>query len=247
MAARLGEDRQAASAILPSTPFEEVRDFFYANNNHIPELDEAAEAIATRMNFPIGQIAPVLAAYLEERHRVKVVLDAFDDIPSGTQRTFDAGTRVMHLSRRLRPGQQAFQFATQIAFLEFDDVLRSIVKKASFTNDEARGLARIGLANYFAGALVLPYTPFLNEAERWRYDIELLGHRFGVGFETVCHRLSTLQRPNARGVPFFFAFALIAPEISPSDSRPQTFISPVSGEPVRCGMFTKHSPARDVF
>jgi predicted transcriptional regulator/transcriptional regulator with XRE-family HTH domain len=229
LAARLGEDRQAASAILPSTPFEEVRDFFYANNNHIAELDEAAEAVVTRMNFPIGQMAPALAAYLEDRHRVKVILDAFHDIPFGAQRTFDAKARVMHLSRRLRSGQQAFQFATQIAFLEFDSELRSIVEKANFTNDEARNLARIGLANYFAGALMLPYTPFLDEAERWRYDIELLGQRFGVGFETVCHRLSTLQRPNARGVPFFFIRVDRAGNISKRQSATDFHFSRVGG------------------
>ncbi|EGP08158.1 transcriptional regulator, XRE family [Bradyrhizobiaceae bacterium SG-6C] len=229
LAARLGEDRQAASAILPSTPFEEVRDFFYANNNHIPELDEAAEAIVMRMKFPIGRMAPALATYLEERHRVKIVLDAFDDIPAGTQRTFDVGTRVMHLSRRLRPGQQAFQFATQIAFLEFDNELRSIVKRSRFTSDEARGLARIGLANYFAGALVLPYTAFLKEAEKCRYDIELLGDRFGVGFETVCHRLSTLQRPNARGVPFFFIRVDRAGNISKRQSATDFHFSRVGG------------------
>ncbi|MBN9582515.1 MAG: DUF2083 domain-containing protein [Afipia sp.] len=229
LAARLGEDRQAASVILPSTPFEAVRDFFYANSNHIPELDEAAEAIVKRMKFPVGQMAPALAAYLEESHRVKVVFDAVDDIPSGTQRTFDAGTRTMRLSRHLRPGQQAFQFATQIAFLEFDRELRAIIEKADFTNDEARGLARIGLANYFAGALVLPYTMFLNEAERWRYDIELLGQRFGVGFETVCHRLSTLQRPNARGVPFFFVRVDRAGNISKRQSATDFHFSRVGG------------------
>ena len=46
LAARLGEDRQAETAILPSTPYEEVRDFFYARHNYIAELDEAAERLA---------------------------------------------------------------------------------------------------------------------------------------------------------------------------------------------------------
>lgn len=229
LSARLGEDRQAASAILPSTPFEEVRDFFYAHNNHIPELDEAAEAIAMRMKFPIGQMAPALAAYLESRHGVKAVFDTFDELPSGTQRKFDVRAKVMRLSRRLRPGQQAFQFATQIAILEFDNELRSIIDKAGFTNDDARGLARIGLANYFAGAMVLPYTVFLSEAERWRYDIELLGHRFGVGFETVCHRLSALQRPNARGIPFFFIRVDRAGNISKRQSATDFHFSRVGG------------------
>lgn len=229
LSARLGEDRQAASAILPSTPFEEVRDFFYAHNNHIPELDEAAEAIATRMKFPIGQMAPALAAYLEERHGVKAMFDTFEEPPSGTQRTFDSRTKIMQLSRRLRPGQQAFQFATQIAILEFDSELRAIIDKAGLTNDESRGLARIGLANYFAGAMVLPYTAFLSEAERWRYDIELLGDRFGVGFETVCHRLSALQRPNARGIPFFFIRVDRAGNISKRQSATDFHFSRVGG------------------
>lgn len=69
---------------------------------------------------------------------------------------------------------------------------------------EAAALARIGLASYFAGALVLPYGRFLAAAQELRYDIALLARRFGVSFETVCHRLSTLQRREARGVPFFF-------------------------------------------
>lgn len=229
LSARLGEDRQAASAILPSTPFEEVRDFFYAHNNHIPELDEAAESIATRMKFPIGQMAAALADYLEQRHGVKAVFDTFEELPSGTQRKFDSTAKIMQLSRRLRPGQQAFQFATQIAILEFDSELRAIIDRAGFTNDEARGLARIGLANYFAGAMVLPYTVFLDEAERWRYDIELLGHRFGVGFETVCHRLSALQRPNARGVPFFFIRVDRAGNISKRQSATDFHFSRVGG------------------
>ncbi|MBU5750254.1 ImmA/IrrE family metallo-endopeptidase, partial [Pseudomonas aeruginosa] len=61
-----------------------------------------------------------------------------------------------------------------------------------------------GFAHYFAGAVLLPYADFLGAAQRFRYDIELLQQHFHVGFETVCHRLSTLQRSGARGVPFYF-------------------------------------------
>jgi predicted transcriptional regulator len=64
-------------------------------------------------------------------------------------------------------------------------------------------LARQGLAHYFAGALLMPYRQFLAAAAESRYDIEVLQERFHVGFETVCHRLSTIQRPGERGVPFY--------------------------------------------
>ena len=204
LAARLGEDRQSDVPVLPSTPFEEVRDFFYLRHNYIAELDEAAEAIAQAMKFPVGQMDSALAAYLAERHGVKLVVETIDDLPSGNERKYDSKTNTLYLAPGLRPGQSAFQLGTQIAMLAFDRELNSLVDGAGFTSQEARGLARIGLANYFAGALIMPYGRFLAAAEARRYDIELLGYEFGVGFETVCHRLSSLQRQGARGVPFFF-------------------------------------------
>lgn len=229
LSARLGEDRQAAMATLPSTPFEEVRDFFYLHHNYIEQLDEAAETIAARMQFPVGRMAPALSVYLESRHGIKILIDRVDEAGPAIQRIYDPAARTLRLAQNLRPGQHAFQLATQIAILEQDGVLRSIVGKGTFTSDESRGLARIGLANYFAGALILPYATFLAEAERRRYDIELLGHHFGVGFETVCHRLSTLQRHNARGVPFFFIRVDRAGNISKRQSATDFHFSRVGG------------------
>ena len=181
------------------------------------------------MAFPVGAMTPALAAYLESRHDVKVLTDAADALAPGTQRQFDRDARTLRLSPSLQPGQQAFQLATQIAMLELDEAIRAIVAKAKFSSEESRSLARIGLANYFAGALILPYSIFLAEAERRRYDIELLGHRFGVGFETICHRLSTLQRHNARGVPFFFIRVDRAGNISKRQSATDFHFSRVGG------------------
>ena len=42
------------------------------------------------------------------------------------------------------------------------------------------------------------------EARSVRHDIDRLAQSFGTSFEQTCHRLSTLQREDARGVPFFF-------------------------------------------
>lgn len=88
---------------------------------------------------------------------------------------------------------------------------------------------RIGLANYFAGALTLPYGHFLASAEQMAYDVDRLGRRFGVGFETVCHRLSTLQRPQARGVPFIFVRVDRAGNISKRQSATDFHFSRVGG------------------
>src|SRR5690606_16672423 len=105
---------------------------------------------------------------------------------------------------QLSDAQRAFQLATQYALLVHGDMLEAETKDAGFTDPATRALARQALAHYFAGALLLPYGEFLSEARRVRYDVERLQDRFQVGFETVCHRLSTLQRPGERSVPFYF-------------------------------------------
>lgn len=227
-AARLGDDRLRDSGLLPSTPFEEVRDFFYASRNYIDALDHAAESVAQELDMPLGRMAPALAARLETRHGVKLA-DLGDNANPGMQRKYDSEARILWLSRRLRPGQQAFQMATQLAFLEQRELVDGLVSHGAFSNEEARALARIGLANYFAGALILPYAPFLQLAERFRYDIDLLSRDFGVGFETICHRLSTLQRPGASGVPFFFVRVDRAGNISKRQSATDFHFSRVGG------------------
>lgn len=197
----VGIDRDGPSgALAAAAPHEEVRDFFYARHNHIDELDRAAEALAVRLDAGGGaqDLGQRLEAHLLAAHRVQVQRIADERL-----RRFEPAQRLLLLSAALTPGQAAFQLATQIAYLEAAADIDRLVAAAPFSA-EAAALARIGLASYFAGALVLPYGRFLAAAQELRYDIALLAQRFGVGFETVCHRLSTLQRREARGVPFFF-------------------------------------------
>jgi predicted transcriptional regulator len=78
------------------------------------------------------------------------------------------------------------------------------LREAAPSSTEAQMLIRVGLFNYVAGAILMPYAPFLSAAQALRHDVEALAARFGVSFEQACHRLSTFQRPGARGVPFFF-------------------------------------------
>ena len=46
--------------------------------------------------------------------------------------------------------------------------------------------------------------PHLLAARETRHDLERLADRFGASIEQVAHRLSTLQRPGQKGIPFFF-------------------------------------------
>ncbi|MGW4652189.1 short-chain fatty acyl-CoA regulator family protein [Kitasatospora sp. NPDC004289] len=180
------------------TPHEEVREYFYRRRNYVDELDLSAEESASAIGLRRGSVGAALAERLSSRHGVALAHggEALHD--------FDPHTRVLRLAARLRPGQQAFRMATQLAYLEHDALLSELAAQAAPEGSTAWSLTRIGLANYFAAALILPYRVFHAEAETSRYDIEHLADHFGVGYETVCHRLSTLQRPRLRGVPFSF-------------------------------------------
>ena len=227
-AARLGLDRSELGASKPM-PFEEVRDFFYARHNHIAELDELAERLAATWLLRPGDAADGLEKRLAHAHGIRVVRGAWHDGGAEVQRRFDPNQKILTLSPHLTLGQAAFQMATQIAFLETTELIDELATRAALSGDEARRLARIGLANYFAGALVLPYAAFLEQAEQLRYDIELLGRSFGVEFETTCHRLSTLQRPDARGVPFLFVRVDRAGNISKRQSATDFHFSRIGG------------------
>ncbi|SDE68688.1 short-chain fatty acyl-CoA regulator family protein [Rhodospira trueperi] len=228
LAARLGGDGGADGGVTTTPmPFEEVRDYFYRHHNYIDALDRQAESVAIAEKLPVGDMVEGLAARLEARHGLRIV--RVDGTGAGVLRDLDPDNRVLRLSKTLLPGQAAFQLATQLAFLEAGAAIDRLVAEAGFLTDEARALARIGLANHFAGALIMPYGPMLEAAEVERYDIDLLGRRFGVGFETVCHRLSTLQRPEARGVPFFFIRVDRAGNISKRQSATDFHFSRIGG------------------
>lgn len=223
MAAQLGDDWLSEGPA--RMPFEQVRDFFYSRRNHVEPLDEAAERLYREAGLAPRSVHQGLATWLRDRHGVQIIWGE----GATSQRRFDPAARMLHISSQLKQGQQAFQMATQLAFLELGDVIDSLSDNSILAGDEARRLTRIGLANYFAGALLLPYGDFLAAAEAEAYDIEKLVSRFGVGFETVCHRLSTLQRAEARGVPFFFVRVDRAGNISKRQSATDFHFSRVGG------------------
>lgn len=187
----------------PTMAHEEVRDFFYDRKNYIAALDEAAERLSEELELRPADARVALARRLRDRHDVRVVGQPADP-PDGELRRYEPEAKVLRLSAQLRPGQQAFQLATQLAFLEHDEVLDELVADARPSGPEARALIRVGLAHYYAAATLMPYRAFRAAAEEHGYDVELLADHFGVGFEVICHRLSTLQRPRLSGVPFSF-------------------------------------------
>jgi len=183
-------------------PHEEVRDYFYQRQNYLHELDTAAEELTVRMRMHRADLARDLSDRLSAVHNVRIVRRT--DLGDTVLHRFDPETRRLEIGGHLSSGQVVFRLASELAHLEFGDLINAQVDEGNFTSDDARTLARLGLANYFAAATVLPYRQFHDVAENFRYDVERLSAFYSVSYETIAHRLSTLQRPSMRGVPLSF-------------------------------------------
>ena len=192
--ASLDEALGREDQVLRTSPWEEVRDFFHYCDNYIDAVDRTAETFAQS-----PESIETRATRLLERKHIK--LQYSDDL---LLRRFDPQRRILALSTKASAATRRFQLLHQVALLAQNDLLEATLELARFQSDEARAIAKIGLANYFAGAALLPYRQFLTAAQETRHDLEMLADQFGASIEQVAHRLSTLQRPGAKGVPFFF-------------------------------------------
>jgi predicted transcriptional regulator/transcriptional regulator with XRE-family HTH domain len=183
-------------------PNEEAHDFFTDRGNHFPSLEDAAEAIAATLEASgPHETNHAIAERLRQRHGLTVTVRPL----SGVLRRFDPASRVLALSETLPRESRGFQMAFQLALLEANDVVEA--ELGSPSSPEAAALIRIGLLNYVAGAVLMPYARFLGDVKGLRYDMDAVAARCGVSFEQACHRLSTLQGGDGRrerGIPFFF-------------------------------------------
>lgn len=186
-------------------PADAVSDFIQANTNYFHDLEETADQVRTDAKLVIGDPFRGMVDYLQEAFsgvRVALLPATAHHFRHGTVRRYDPITRSLVISELLPPSSRNFQVAHQIGLMAASTEIDALLTQGGLVEGEARTLGRIALANYFAGAMLMPYAPFLEAATSVRYDIEILEHQFGTGFEQVCHRLTTLQRPGAKGIPF---------------------------------------------
>jgi hypothetical protein len=185
-----------------TNPVERVRELIEHNRNHFPPLETAAEGLRDELDVSTQDLFRALSERLRERHGIMVRVRPVDVMRDWLRR-YSPHRKELALSELLDGAARVFQTAFQLARSEAGPLIDGIVAKSGKLDEPASRLFRISLANYFAAAVMMPYARFHETAEGLGYDIELLGQRFGASFEQVCHRLTTLQRPNTRGVPFF--------------------------------------------
>lgn len=172
--------------------------------NHFADLDHGAEALADEMRLSRGDTAVALAERLRDRHQLAVRILPREVMPDARRR-LDLHARQVQLAEMLGPASRAFQLALLIAQLEQREAIGQIVAGAHLSDRIAREVFTDHLYGYFAAALLMPYGRFLRACEATGYDLPVLQRRFGVSFEQLAHRLTTLQRIGQRGLPFFMA------------------------------------------
>ncbi|PHS77215.1 MAG: XRE family transcriptional regulator [Robiginitomaculum sp.] len=192
---------------------ENVRRFIQDNQNHFDAIDRAAENLADELGLNIRQPHTALSTRLFESHGITTRIVPADILP-GRLSLFDPHERRLSLSELLPQSGRRFRIAYQLGLLECRDLIDETITKAILPRKEADDLARLSLANYFAAAVLMPYGRFLQAAQDNHYDVELLTRRFDTSYEQTAHRLTTLQRKGARGVPFFFVRVDMAGNIS---------------------------------
>jgi len=213
LASRLSDGDASASVESLRLPTEEVSDVIQRHMNYFPALEEGAAAVCRDAPPDAGDMTERLSHYLQSHCGVTVRLAKADAMRRATRR-YDPARRELTLSEVLRRGSRNFQLAYQIGLLTQSAALDAIATDPLLTSDESRALCRVALANYFAASVLMPYEAFLAAAQEVRYDVELLGHRFRVNFEQLCHRLTTLRKPGREGVPFHMVRVDIAGNIS---------------------------------
>ena len=218
-------------------PSEEVNDVIQANLNYFPDLESAAARIAAGAELDRSDMYRSLTSYLRDKNGIEVVLTPVSR-DGGFVRKFEPEQRRLSVSKILPPWSRNFQIAHQIGLLDAQDEIQRVIDRneKNLTAPESVRLCRVALANYFAAALLMPYDEFIRCAEEMRYDVELLQHHFTASWEQVCHRMTTLRKPESSGVPFHFVRVDIAGNISKR----------FSGTGIRFARFSGSCPRWDV-
>ena len=206
-------ESSAGDAPPATLPSEEVSDFIQQKLNFFDELEQTASGLWKKHGLGLHSLFQNLVDVLAKTYAVTVDVQPAAAM-KGLLRDYNPMTRRLTLSEMLPLSSRTFQLAHQIALLGHRREIEHAVSLGKFTSDEADALARTALANYFAGAVMMPYELFLAAARQTRYDIATLEARFDASFEQVCHRLTTLRRKGAEGVPFHLIRVDVAGNIS---------------------------------
>jgi len=185
------------------SPLAELDEAIIAHQNHFPALEDLAEQLRRETQAGGQWDESSLMQALHRRFGISCRRMAQANAMTGQQK-YDPVTKQFLIRTSATAATRVFQMARLYALQAAPGELDKTVSRLGLTSDDARALARRAMASYVAGAMMMPYQPFLRDAEQTRYDIDLLSHLYNASFEQVAHRLVTLRRKNAEGLAFGF-------------------------------------------
>lgn len=188
-----------------------ISDFLQENGNYFPQLEAAAERVRHDIDTASDNFEQGVHTYLSNVFGTNWRLAS---LPRGIARRVSDDGRILEISDTLPPETSIFAIAHHIGLLAAKAEIQDIIDASTLPEFDAPALARNVLASYFAAALMMPYAPFLKACQDYRYDVERIARRFSASFEQVCHRMTTLQRPGAQGIPLHLIRTDIAGNIS---------------------------------
>ncbi|MBK0397558.1 DUF2083 domain-containing protein [Limibaculum sp. M0105] len=196
-------DKDTARRLLGANPESVVHDLFRQHRNHFDALEDAADAFREGDEVEPDEIYIHLKRRLDREHGITAQVVPVAAMPNAL-RYYDETERRILLSQGLDYPNRVFQLTHMLGLIEHREAMDRLIAEAGIAGAREQARCRVELANYFAAAVLMPYDRVLREAERSGYDIDQIAARFGVSFEQVCHRLTTLGREGRAGVPFFF-------------------------------------------
>ncbi len=186
-----------------SDPIYETMQFFRSKHNYIEDIEKLAEQTRKEAKIEQDHLFSGLSKYLKSKHHIDVQVLPLE-VMGDLVRRFDYHGRRLLLNEMLCPASRCYQAAVQLAFVAYRNNLENIIKKNGDFKEVTKKVLRLGLANYFAGAVLLPYKELLRAAKETRYNLDVLTSRFLVTQEQILHRLTTLRKSEDTGIPFFF-------------------------------------------
>ena len=190
-----------------------ISDMLQSNNNYFSDLEEISEKETSAIEFDNGNRLRSMIDFLEKKFSIKINFEE-ENLKSNFVKKYIEEKKILKISNALSRESKEFLIAHQLGLIIGKNTIEGKLEKEGITDNNTLALGKTVLANYFASCLLMPYDKFLTYSEKHRYDIDMLSNRFETSFEQVCHRLTTLQKPGNKGIPFHFMRVDIAGNVS---------------------------------
>ncbi len=170
-----------------------------------PERRDRFDHIIDEEVRALSDVGEALATYLDKAEDTDRVLTPLDEVEA----LFDAHENYfleieekaggLHVQLREPHPISRRHGADEITKEHLTEIIDNIVHGQNLVSTSAAHTrAHQSLANYAAGAILMPMENFARRAEELRYDIEALAEAFSVEVDTVCRRLTALPRHDGR-------------------------------------------------